>query len=271
MRGMIPAFAKTTRVALLCAAIASVSRGPVAADNPPPNVNWDNPFCAAVGRLVPWDRQRSVPVDGPSDEYALFLWSNALSTFSVKMTMVDSSSAFTVDIPKVTIPKDKIGHNLRWPWLINFDHSVSILAEFVDAVSIDGQPMRDCPSFVQTVDPFKQWSMSTVPARSDFESVGARFLQKLPPLPCGKIFTAATGTGYSPLVGHFGDRPRATDIEVFIDSAGTVVDTRIWSSSGVDGLDEAARGAAQISTYKPAVFLCTPVVSYGIFRFEYQP
>jgi TonB family protein len=50
-------------------------------------------------------------------------------------------------------------------------------------------------------------------------------------------------------------------VEAFVDSNGYVVNTEIRRSSGVDGIDEAAVSAVQFSTFRPATFLCTPVVS----------
>jgi hypothetical protein len=186
------------------------------------------------------------------------------------MTFVDSDSAYSADVPQATIPKDKVGLTLRWFFLITFDHPVSLTEQFVDAVSVDGGAMTNCPSFVKHVLSLKNRTGTLVRETEDGHAT-AHFLQKLPPLPCGKTFTPIRAkVAFSPVVGHFGDRPRSADVEVFVDSAGNVVKTRIWHSSGVDGIDDAAVGAAQLTTYEPAQFLCIPVVNYGVFRLDYR-
>ena len=56
-----------------------------------------------------------------------------------------------------------------------------------------------------------------------------------------------------------------------IDSSGALVQTDVYRSSGVEGLDDAAVGAVQASTYAPAQFLCTPVVGVSVFNLQYSP
>ena len=181
-------------------------------------------------------------------------------------------SAFAAEIPPVTVAGSSAGQNVRWPYLISFDRPVAVSAQFVDSVSVDGGPATNCPSFVQTVRPAKDWDATKIPERSAFGRTAARFLQILPPLSCGRVYTyASTKHAYEPLVGQYGDLRKSVEVEVFIDSDGIVVDTRIWSSSGVEGLDDAGLAGAQRSTFTPAEFLCTPVVSISILQFDYQP
>lgn len=261
----------SVRLAALCVLgvlLSNIPRPSTAA--PPAGVNWDNPFCAAVAELVPLNRATNTTTDGPTDSYALYLWSSALSNFSVRMTFVDSDSAYTADVPQATIPKDKVGLTLRWFFRITFDHPVSLTDQFVDAVSVDGGAMTNCPSFVRQVFSLKNRTGTLVRETEDGHAT-AHFLQRLPSLPCGKTFTPVRAkVAFSPVVGHFGDRPLSADIEVFVDSDGRVVKTRIWHSSGVDGIDDAAMGAAQLTTYEPAQFLCIPVVNHGVFRLDYR-
>jgi hypothetical protein len=56
----------------------------------------------------------------------------------------------------------------------------------------------------------------------------------------------------------------------FIDSAGHAIRTEIWQSSGVPGIDATALAEAQGSTYAPAQFFCTPVVSIAVFPITYK-
>lgn len=45
----------------------------------------------------------------------------------------------------------------------------------------------------------------------------------------------------------------------------------VYKSSGIEGFDDAALGAAEASTYEPAMFFCTPVVGEYFFNFGYRP
>lgn len=270
--------ARTVAAFGLCAALVFLDATPVSASGSPAAIGWShasspaNPFCAVVGEVVPWDLERNAPSDGLSDTYAVFLWAQATREFSARMTLVDSASAFTAEIPTVTVTGSSAGQNVRWPYLISFDRPVALSDEFVDSVSVDGGPATNCPSFVQTVRSPKDWDAAKTPERSAFGRTAARFLQKLPPLSCGSVYTyASTKHTYEPLVGRYGDLRKSVEVEVFIDSNGSVVDTRIWNSSGVEGLDDAGLAGAQRSSFKPAAFLCTPVVSISILQFDYQP
>jgi hypothetical protein len=272
-------FVKPAAIVVLFAGLIAAGAGTASANPAPQAIGWEggldpnNPFCPAVGWVVAWDRRKNVPAsDGASDEYALFLWVKANSEFSARLTLVDSTSAFSVDIPRVTIPIGDASRNVRWPFLISFDHPLSIRYDFVDSVGIDENAMTDCPSFVQTVSPMKTGDASEAQESSGFGILSARFVQNLPPLSCANMYAELKiPNAVSPLVGHYGDLAKSTEVEVFVDSSGAVVETRISKSSGVEGLDAAALGGSQQSTYKPAQFLCTPVVSEGFLTFDYQP
>jgi TonB family protein len=71
-------------------------------------------------------------------------------------------------------------------------------------------------------------------------------------------------------VGLYGNTPRDVEIHVYIDSDGRVIKANIEKSSGVDGLDMTALSDVRSSTFAPATFLCTPVVSDFIFSYHYQ-
>ena len=75
---------------------------------------------------------------------------------------------------------------------------------------------------------------------------------------------------FEPVTGFYGYRTRTAQIATFIDSAGHAIRTEIWQSSGVPGIDDTALAEAQGSTYEPAQFLCTPVVSIAIFSITYE-
>jgi len=259
------------RSCVLSLVVAASAIAAVRADVPPANAGFDNPFCAAVGQLFPWDRVLNVPADGATNVYALLLWTKARSNLSGRLTLVDAFNAWSVDIPNLTIPKGASDRGATLPLFVSFEHQAALKVNFVDAVSIDGAPMTDCPSYVQEVNSAADWPSGTTLDPSSVPTLHARFVQSLSGN-CAQPYVPLKMTkGTEPLVGLYGDRPRDTDVQVFVDSTGRVVDTRIWKSSGVEGLDASAIGAAENSTFSPAEFLCTPVVSDGIFTWTYKP
>ena len=261
---------RVLRSCALSVVIATSAMAAVRADVPAANAGFDNPFCAAVGRLFPWDRVRNVPADGATSTYALLLWTKARSNLSGRLTLVDAFNAWSVDVPKLSIPKSASDRGATLPFLVEFEHQTTLKMNFVDAVGIDNAPLADCPSYVQGVNSAADWPPGTTLDAST-PTLRARFVQSLSGN-CAQPYVPLKMTkGTEPLVGLYGDRPRDTDIQVFVDSTGRVVDTRVWKSSGVEGLDASAIGAAESSTFTPAEFLCTPVVSDGIFTWTYKP
>lgn len=233
---------------------------------------WNNPFCDASAIVVAWDKAKGAPYDGPSATYALFLWGRGTSDFNARVTLVGGEFAYSIDVPRATISKATAGVSSPSAYLISLWSVVSIDRYFVDGVGLDGGKIADCPSFVKAVEPLEDVGAEVGALPSTFTHLDAHLLQRLPPLACGEVYTRLSAAKpFTPVVGYFGDRPRSAEVEAFVDSSGQVVKTEIARSSGVDGIDAAAIAAVQYSTYKPARFLCTPVVSSGIFKVTYQP
>jgi hypothetical protein len=80
----------------------------------------------------------------------------------------------------------------------------------------------------------------------------------------------ALAKSFTPVSGFYGYQSRTAQIAAFIDSAGHAIRTEVWQSSGVPGIDATALAEVQGSTYEPAQFLCTPVVSIAIFPITYE-
>ena len=112
---------------------------------------------------------------------------------------------------------------------------------------------------------------SLVAAPASFARVETKRLQTLPPQPCGAIYKGpAIAKSFTPVSGFYGYQSRTAQIAAFIDSAGHAIRTEVWQSSGVPGIDATALAEVQGSTYEPAQFLCTPVVSIAIFPITYE-
>ena len=146
-----------------------------------------------------------------------------------------------------------------------FDHY------FVDGAGVDGASVSDCPSFVKEVVPPTESDASLIAAPASFNHVEVKLLQTLPPQPCGAIYKGPElAKTFTPVTGFYGYGARTAQIAAFIDSAGHAIRTEVWQSSGVPGVDAVALAAVQGTTYEPAQFLCTPVVSIAIFSITYE-
>jgi hypothetical protein len=238
----------------------------------PRDSEWINPFCDASAVLIPWNKDRNASVEGPSDTFALFVWAHAKSNYAARVTLVADGDAYSVTLPRTAIGSAPAGTFAKTAYLVSIDHYIDVGEYFVDGVGVDGAQVGDCPSFVKGVAPLGQFGADLSTPVPAFTRVNGVYAQALPKLTCASPYTQAdTLKPYSPLVGYYGDHTRSAEVEVFVDSAGGVVKTTIWRSSGVDGLDAAALGAAQFSTYRAAQFLCTPVVSSEFVEVKYKP
>lgn len=239
-----------------------------AIDDLPPSASWANPFCKASAELVPWNLADRRYASAPSNAYALLVRAVAKKNYAARLTMIADDGVYQVDLPRtpVALGRPRL-------YFVAFEKGVSVQYYFVDGVGVDGQPIADCPSFVKPVLPaFDLTAEVTDFLVSDSDRVDAHYLQPLPALPCGTMYSAAKQErSYQPIVGHFGSRPLSTLLKVYLDSDGHVVDSEIERPSGVDGIDEAAFSAVQYATYRPATFLCTPVVSTSLITVQYEP
>jgi TonB family protein len=244
---------------------------PAVAAPAPARAPWDNPFCDASASVIPFDSPRNAYSSG-GDTYALYVWAHARSNYAARVTLVGDGQAYAVDIPRVA---EDTAHDGESAYLVSFPKRFSAEWYFVDGVGIDGAAIADCPSFVKPVMPIDEIGpgVPAIPPRpASFGRVNARYVGPLPATPCGAVYTELKMTkSYQPIVGQFGGRRLSVDVEVFVDSDGNVVKTDIRRSSGVEGIDDAAIAAMQYSAFRPATFLCTPVVSSERVTIDYTP
>ncbi|MGP8101712.1 MAG: TonB family protein [Candidatus Cybelea sp.] len=244
---------------------------PVPADIPRGS-EWENPFCNGSAIVVPWDEAQNVAAYASSSKtVAVFLWANADSDYAARVTLIGNGAAYTVDIPRTAIPNSPDGKRRRYAYLVSLPSPIFLNYYFVDGAGVDGAPVSDCPSFVKEVAAPTESDPSLIAAPASFARVGAKLMQTLPPQPCGSIYKGpALAKPFTPVIGFYGYGSRTAQVAAFIDSSGHAIRTEIWQSSGVPGIDAAALAAVQGTSYQPAQFLCTPVVSIAIFPITYE-
>jgi TonB family protein len=247
------------------------SLAPVAADIPRGS-QWENPFCNGSAVVAPWDDARNAASAGPSSKtVAVFLWVNADSNYAARVTLIGNGAAYSVDIPRTPVPGGPDGKSRRYAYLVSLPSPVFLDHYFVDGAGVDGASVSDCPSFVKEVVPPTESDASLIAAPASFNHVEVKLLQTLPPQPCGAIYKGPElAKTFTPVTGFYGYGARTAQIAAFIDSAGHAIRTEVWQSSGVPGVDAVALAAVQGTTYEPAQFLCTPVVSIAIFSITYE-
>jgi TonB family protein len=238
----------------------------------PRGAQWENPFCNGSAVVVPWDEATNAAAYGSSSKtVAVFLWANADFDYAARVTLIGDGAAYTLDIPRRAVANSSGDKSARYAYLATLPSPISLNYYFVDGAGVDGAPVSDCPSFVKEVAAPTKSNASLIAAPASFSHVEARLLQTLPPQPCGAIYRGpALAKPFQPVTGFYGFQSRTAQIAVFIDSAGHAIRTEIWQSSGVPGIDDTALAEVQGSTYKPAQFLCTPVVSITLFSITYE-
>jgi TonB family protein len=247
------------------------SYAPAPADLPRGS-QWENPFCNGSAIVVPWDEAANAAAYGSNSKtVAVFLWANASSDYAARVTLIGNGAAYSADIPRTAVTISPDGKSRRYAYLVSLPSPVFLNYYFVDGAGVDGAPVSDCPSFVKEVVSPAESDPSLIATPASFTHVEAKLVQTLPPQPCGSIYKGpAFAKPFTPISGFYGYQSRTAKIAVFIDSAGHAIRTQIWQSSGVPGIDDIALALVQGSTYEPAQFLCTPVVSIAIFPITYE-
>jgi TonB family protein len=238
----------------------------------PRGSQWENPFCNGSAVVVPWDEaQNAAAYESSGKTVAVFLWVNADSDYAARVTLIGNGAAYTVDIPRTPVPASTAGTRLRYAYLVSLPSPIVLDHYFVDAAGVDGAPVSDCPSFVKGVDSPNESDSSLIAAPASFTHVEAKLVQTIPSPSCGAIYKGPKlAKPFEPVIGFYGYQARTAQVAAFIDSAGHAIRTEIWQSSGVPGIDANALAEAQGSSYEPAQFLCTPVVSIAIFSVTYE-
>jgi hypothetical protein len=254
-------------VFLLCTLVGGT---PARADDPSA---WHNPFCSADVQVFPWNRQRdeAAPVSR-SDRYVLDLSADGKSSVAATVTLITTQGAYSVSMDRTALKQGDDKKYYAPAMMVGFDEARDVEFAYIDTVGVDGAAQTPCPTVVQEVHSM-QGKLATgkdAPSFAGAAVTSAAFKQDLPALDCGYAYVAPVLLSREgPDIGHFGDRPLTTTIHVYLDSAGHAVNATLEKSSGVEGVDDVAMAGAEQSHYKPATFLCTPVVSEMSVEFDY--
>ena len=249
-------------LALLVAFSSAPLAAQTASPSPSPSAATENPFC----QVGVWEEGPLVP--GGSD-YVVTLDSYFSAVLSAHVTLIADSGAYDASIPdsKFTVDPGYFGPTV--PAIVSLPPGTTVRYTFVDSYTVAGKEKVFCPT--QPNKTGQRISATTLASVGAATHVAATFLQALPPMPCGKMYTDARVKGYSPRTGFYGNKDLTAEVHVYIDAGGNVVKSSIYKSSGVPGVDDEALSSAEQSTYAAATFLCTPVVSNYLFTFTYQP
>ncbi len=200
-----------------------------------------------------------------------------LSLFSVSGSKVDAhvkfiseTDAYDVALTDVALDGKPSAHSTA-AIFVTLPKAAALRYAYVDSYRLDGGPEKSCAT-----EPFdlRSWQAShqAPPTQPPTSPRFAAVLNgSLPALPCGKTYTDAQVTHAFQPPGIRVDKTYTVQVGVFIDSEGHPVDTWIYKSSGMDDADALARASALQSQYKPATFLCTPIVSAYLFRVDFAP
>lgn len=258
-------FAVALSLALAIGASAQPTASPL--PTPPP---WLDPFCSVSIGATQWDTAtNSRAVAESSDALIVSVFSQSGSRVDAHVTLLSDGGAYDVTLQGLTLQgKD---FDLFSPEiLVSLPKPTAIRYAYVDSYVLDGRPAVSCPSepFALPPDPSERF----VAPNSSNPRVAAVFKQTLPPLPCGKMFSRAQVVKAAEPVYpvSFFDHVRTTEVAIFLDSNGNLIKTSIYKSSGLEAMDDAATDAAIRSKFKPAMLLCSPVVSKYLFRADFE-
>lgn len=136
----------------------------------------------------------------------------------------------------------------------------------MDTAGLRGAPATSCPTFV--VVRGGAGAPGALAAGRDRATATPR--GPIPDLPCGAVWQNAAMRKppekfmYAPVVKN----ARAT-IHLFIDSNGHAFDPQVLESSGDSTVDAQAVTSALTAQFRPATFLCSPVISDTTYTFTF--
>ncbi|HVA33020.1 MAG TPA: hypothetical protein VNG31_02660 [Candidatus Baltobacteraceae bacterium] len=268
------------RFALLLAITLSVVAAvcPVGAVADAPS-SWNNPFCKGSVYVIPWDGAVDAPSRSRStDRYAVELEADGKTDVTATITLISLSGAYSVDVSHRDLLRESGSDRFyAEPVLVKFKKPVALRYAYVDAIGVDGAAPASCPTVPETVAPLAADRLADAPRLgTDVAATGAKYLQALPPLSCGHVYTPPVppnNPSAQLLIGNagYGGRPLTARVHIFIDSNGLPAEVLLDKSSGVTAYDDVVVGAAQHTRYTPATFLCTPVVSDFSYELEWRP
>ena len=244
------------RVAALLVAVG-LSCVPVCAAEPAaPHWQFENPFCSAVAAVAPL-------ADGSG--YALDVAASSGTTIEAHITLVSAGAAYDAHLPDTNL-SGPAGDRRSEPVVVKLPSPDALKYFFLDSYAVDRGTNVTCPSYVFPV------GETISGSAADATVVPATPLQTLGHLTCGAMYQEPNAPSEAGgLIGRYGNRPLSVELRVYVDSGGRAIRQQVLSSSGVDGVDAAALGIVAQQQYRPAKFLCTPVVGELRIRLEYQP
>lgn len=254
------------RAAVLVVALFAVFPRAGVADEPTSHWKYENPFCQVVAAVAPIpDVVASIAAVGSQTRYLLDLFTPSGITLSAHVTLVSGSDAYDAAVPDSDLSGSTDDRKLE-PLIVTLPAPDKVDYFFVDSYSVDRGAGVTCPSYVFTVGE----TLSGSPA--GLRSIEAQHLQKIVPPKCGKVYAdpGMRGDLLSP-VGAYGGKPLTVVARAYIDSNGYSIKDEIVQSSGVDGMDKYMLGAVGVHQFRPAEFLCVPVVGTMLIELKYFP
>ncbi len=232
-----------------------------------------NIFCAASAGVLPLDPATGlISPEQSTTRYAVILGVRGKRTVSASVTFINRKNAYIVDIPTSPIFALKNRHDrYTQAMLVRFAHPTHVRYAYVDTAAVDGAAAITCPTVpLKPIVPRKMTGKEIIGHTS--QKFDATFQQALPPLPCGAVYRRTkvlhAGTVYG---GDFGLKSRSAVALVALDSRGNSASVKLLKSSGIAQFDQNVLAAAESTKYRPASFLCTPIVSEYIFVGQYSP
>jgi hypothetical protein len=247
-------------------ALASFGAAACAADAPAAQWKYDNPFCNVIAAAAPLpDVVAAVTPPAGGSRYAVDLHARTGTALAAHVTLVSESDAYDVAVPDTNL-SGPVEDRATNPFVVMLPKPDSVKFFFVDSYAVDRGASVTCPSYVFLIgEPLSSQESGAV-------VLTATHLQALGKLPCGQVYQPVRlGNDFGSVVGAYGNQPHSVTYHAYIDSNGRALREVLIRSSGVDGLDDAALGDIQQANFKPAQFLCTPVVGEVDLREDYNP
>lgn len=221
-----------------------------------PHWRFQNPFCSAVAAVGPLS-------DGSG--YALDVAAPGGTTIEAHVTLVSATAAYDAHLPDTNL-SGAVGDRRSDPIVVKLPSADTVKYFFLDSYAIDRGTNVTCPSYVFPI------GETIAGSAGDATTVRATLLQALSHLACGAMYQEPNAPrDAGGLIGRYGNRPLSVELQVYVDSSGHAIEQQVLSSSGVEGVDAAALGIVAQQQYRPAEFLCTPVVGELRVRLEYEP
>jgi hypothetical protein len=253
------------RVAAFSMALVSLGIPARAADAPASQWKYDNPFCDAVAAVAPLpDVVASLTLATAESRYAVDLQARTGTTLAAHVTLVSDTDAYDAAVPRTSLSGAAADRETP-AFIVALPKPDRIKFYFVDQYAVDGGASVTCPSYVFPIgEPLASQGSAAV--------LTATHLQSLGMVPCGAVYRPVRfGNDFGSLIGAYGNKRLSVSYHAYVDSNGRALRETLLQSSGVAGLDAAALGEIQQGDFKPAQFLCTPVVGEIDVELDYVP